>query len=301
MKKKLQNFFKYGVKLTFSILILYILFSKLDLAKLFRNTQEFSLFTLIWIFLIFLFNQTIQFFRFKSMCSILTKRPHLKEISAAFFSGFTLKFLVPGGYGDLGKMIFIHDKVKPRVNIFLLEKTSTVLLTLFGGSITLAFLFNQYLLLLIALLPLVIFFSLNKIKNVTFLKKYILNDVQMQKKILVYVGYTLLLYLTISLQYWFMANNFSAEVFLISMGQLKTIGLFYCLVVILLSANLLPVTIGGLGIRESIGFYLFPLIGLSAEDGVLLPLMVFLLNSGVPAIVGAFFAFFSPKYLMNKK
>lgn len=296
----MKRIITYTSKLLLTCLILYFLIAHLELSKFQATLNKISLETLFFVFTITIINLIIQFFRFKSMSVILTKKPKFIELISSFLSGFTFKFLVPGGYGDLGKMIFIDDKVKPRINIFLMEKISTLLLTLFLGTICIATFFKFYLLLPLALLPLFVYIFFQKLKEFSFFRKFFIQDVDLQKRIFVHISYTLFIYLSVSIQYYLLSSAFlqTDDSFL---QMITKIGVFFLITVILLATNLLPLTIGGLGLRESVGFYLFPLVGMTGEAGVIIPLVTFLLNSGIPAIFGAFILFTRPKFYLKKK
>lgn len=296
----MKRIITYTSKLLLTCLILYFLISHLEFSNFKIAIDKISVSTLLFVFSITIINIIIQFFRFKSMSVLLTKKPKPIELISSFLSGFTFKFLVPGGYGDLGKMIFIDDEVKPRINIFLMEKISTLLLTLFLGTICIATFFKIYLLFPLALIPLAVYIYFQKLKGFSFLRKFFIQDIDLQKRIFIHISYTIFMYITVAIQYYLLSNDFlqTTDTFL---QTITKISVFFLITVILLATNLLPLTIGGLGLRESVGFYLFPLVGMTEESGVVIPLVTFLLNSGIPAIFGVFILFTRPKFYLRKK
>ena len=98
------------------------------------------------------------------------------------------------------------------------------------------------------------------------------------KIILVSICYTLVMFLVILLQCYTLVKTFYYEPL-----SFEVILFVFPLVIL---AQILPVTIGGLGIREGVAIYCLSLFGVPSQVSVTATLHLFLINLVFPALLG---------------
>lgn len=200
-----------------------------------------------------------------------------KQIVKAFFIGYAFRFLLPGGQGEVGKMLFIEGRKSHRLAAYVLEKVSQIyaLLLLFGLAV--AHLFPSYwwigLSITIAL-GIAVFFWHRLIKN-RFIHPYVPERFASRKFFLwqsVLGAFNILL---IILEYEVFIRNFS-----VGFADVASI------VVVVLTIILIPITFAGLGLRETTASHLFNQYGVPLDIGIGVPLIIFALNVVIPALIG---------------
>ena len=113
MNKKIKNSILFIIKIIVSITIIFFLSKKINISEVINHFSELSFLTIILILLIACFKLILEIFNWRLYLKLNPNyKVILKEVVASTFIGHTLRFLIPGGYGTIGKMYFITNKKK---------------------------------------------------------------------------------------------------------------------------------------------------------------------------------------------
>lgn len=95
----------------------------------------------------------------------------------------------------------------------------------------------------------------------------------------VFIGVTLLAFAVVLVQFGIILSSWHA-------ASISIVSLTFPIVIL---TNVLPVTIGGLGLREAAAALLLAHYGVSSADAALAAFLMFAINTALPGVVGAFF------------
>lgn len=218
-----------------------------------------------------------EFLRFALIIRV-GKFPHTpKQIVKAFFIGYAFRFLLPGGQGEVGKMLFLEGRKVHRLAAYVLEKVSQIYAILLLFGLALAHLFPRYWWLgiaITAILAIAVFFWHRLIKN-RFVQPYAPERFASRKFFLLQSALGIFNILLIILEYEVFIRDFA-----VGFTDVASI------VVVVLTIILIPITFAGLGLRETTASHLFNQYGVPLDIGIGVPLIIFAFNVVIPALVG---------------
>jgi len=278
-KKKLLFFFKIFI----SIIILFFLLRKIDFIHIISIFKQIKFGTIMFLFFTTVVKLFIEIINWKMFLQINPQyRPKIGEIIKSHFIGHSLRFLVPGGHGIIGKIYFVENKKKDTFLSLSIEKFFQIWLIIVFAAFASIFYFKEInlylkflLLLLIFSLPFLLILS-NKIKFLRNYKSYI---TKYQTRIPLIISLQIF-YMTITvLQYFMILSLFSEITFFQTMISIPLV----------LFANIIPITYAGLGLRETFAIKVLTNYQIQSEIAVTASLIVFLFNSVLPALVGLYF------------
>lgn len=207
-------------------------------------------------------------------------KPNWIEITKNYLIGISLGFVLPGGYATYGKMYFIENSKKATFVSVLLEKFFQTWGNLIYASIAAIFFFHNFNLYLrlsvafiVAIAPLIlllIIYLIPRFKAHLPILKTIFPKIIMSQ--LIYIPLTIV-------QYWLILISFTEITFIQS--AIST--------TLILSANVIPITYAGLGLREYFAVKVLGQYGISNTAAVTTALIIFIMNSVLPALVGLYF------------
>lgn len=267
----------FGVKLCISVGILYLIFSRIDLPRIREVLLNTGWRRLGLIAIAGLGVWCVEYLRF--VVALLPIIDHDKEMPLwrVFFSGYALRFVIPGGHGELGKMLFINGRYLQRVLAYIIDKGSLAAAVLFAGFISAWKIFPQYrsrywiILLVTPILVLLIGVFYRKLHSkISGIAEYPYNAV-----LPVTIPLSLLHVLLMALQYWLILRNFDISFWTV-----------FGTVSIIMIALMLPISLAGLGVREWISLQVLVQFNVTREAALLAPLLVFFWNVLLPALIG---------------
>jgi len=224
-------------------------------------------------------------------------------------AGITVGLLTPKRLGEVGgRIVLLNREHQPKgiIAFALGSIIQTSVTAFFGITAGLALIFhhpthgleNINILLIISgiLLLLLLFFMFNLpltvkwMLKITWLKKYahILNNLtsQSRKKTGLLLGISILRYLTFSFQFFLLIRLFDQSAGVIE--SFTGIGLTYFIITFLPLSSLVE-----LGVRGSVAGFVFGMFTVQPGSGVLAIFSLWVINLGVPAILGAFIVYHS--------
>lgn len=283
MQKIVKKRIFFGLKILITAVILFFLFRKIDLSIVLDNFLCLRLD--VWIILLTTALYKI-YLQFKNWEGFLQINPEYKgnnsEIIRSLLVGYALRFLIPGGYGIVGKMYFVNNRKKATLLAVGLEKFIQIWTALLFASGAAIFYFHNInlmlkLLVFIAILVspviFILFSSLIRHQNLRlYLKNYNNYVVKIMLRQILFILLTLM-------QFFFVLGNF------------VRIGMITVLITIplVLSANLIPFSYAGLGFKETFAVEVLDRYHISPEIAVTSTLIIFFINTALPALVGLYF------------
>jgi len=283
MKKKIQQKLFFFLKIAITITILIIIFRKIDLAEVFQNFTRINLIVLFLLVITAVFKIYLQY---KNWGNYLQMNPDYelnpREIFRSLMIGDALRFLIPGGYAVAGKVYYLNNKKAASLVSVVLEKFMQIWTSLLFAAFAVIFYFTEISLwirisffIVVLLIPvfLSIFLKLFKDRSIFFyLRNY-------DRSIFPILLIQFLFYIITLFQFYLILTNF------------ETIDVWSVVIAIplIFSANLIPFSYAGLGFKETFAVAILAKYNIPAEVAVTSTLVIFFLNTFLPALLGLYY------------
>ncbi|MBW6515328.1 MAG: flippase-like domain-containing protein [Candidatus Cloacimonetes bacterium] len=270
-------------KVIITTIILWLIFRKIDFNEVFLAASGISLTIFMLLILISIIKFVTQYKNWESCLKITTEyQPAKNEILKSHFIGQALRFLIPGGHATFAKVYFVTNKKRATLFSIGIERFMQTWTNLWFASFAGFFYFKQFPfymrlggVVIITLIPVAVYWSSRALKMESW-KDYFSQYIRIVPVIT--LRQILFVFLTV-FQYFLIINQF----YTISLVKLLIS------VPLILIANIIPITYAGLGLRETFAIYLLRDFDIQPEIAVTASLIIFLINSVLPAIVGLFF------------
>jgi len=276
--KKLSFF----LKLIFSFVLIYVIFSKVSFKETLEYIRDLSGQIIIILVITTIVKFWLQMWNWELLLQIDPKVNSNKwSIFKTHTLGLLFKLVVPGGQGSFGKIIYLKQITKKSAFfIILLEKLIQTWIFLSAGLIAAAFYFKSYFYLFI-LLGILVFtaplFLSKLIPSATSDYKWKRYN---KRAVILMISQAVFLMITFY-QYYMLLTIYTDISFLKVMTGISLV----------LAATLVPISYSGLGIRESVSVLVLRGYGVDPETAVATSLIIFIVNSVIPALPGLFFLF----------
>ncbi|MDR9401662.1 MAG: lysylphosphatidylglycerol synthase transmembrane domain-containing protein [Psychroflexus sp.] len=276
--KPIKFYLKLIIKIVFTLAALYVVEQKVDVSQLKEIIfQEITIYLLL-AFILFNLSQLISVFRLKLILNSINIKVKYFDNARIYYKSMFYNLFLPGGIGGDGFKYFTfkkkYDIVTKKLIIHLLADRFFGLFAIFLIILILGFFIlpqtifpvNRWFLLLLLPVALPIFYlMINKFTSTYdhFLK---LNIVSLAIQICQGLSALSLLY------HINFDNNASTYIFLFFIASI---------------ASVIPISFGGFGAREAVFIYSANMFNISAEKGVAIGLLFFLLTA-ISALIGNF-------------
>lgn len=284
--EKVKKQVSFIFKLLVSLVILIFIYSKIDFSMFATNIKQLSFFTIIILIITSLLKHVTQGLNWYYALSINPKyKPTSYDIIKSYLIGVSLGFVLPGGHATYGKMYFIENSKKATFVSVLIEKFFQTWGNLIYASISAIFFFkNIDIWIRISISLAVVISPLVLLLIIYFIPKYRVH-IPTLTKIFPKIIISQLIYVPLTvIQYWLILASFTNITFLQS-----------CIsTTLILSANVIPITFSGLGLREYFAIKVLAQYGISNTSAVTAALIIFFINSVLPALIGV-------GYIINHK
>ncbi len=269
------------VKILITLLILWIIFRRIEFQEVSAAALQIKLRIIILLVMITVLKFITQYKNWEQCLKITSGyKPAKYEILKSHFIGQALRFIIPGGHATFAKVYFVTNRKKATLFSVGIERFMQTWTNLWFASWAGFFYFKQYSLflrlggvILITLIPLLVYWSSRILKRPSW-KEYFKQYLKIVPAIT--LRQMFFVFLTV-LQYFIIINQFFPAAF----------GNILITVPLILVANLIPVTYAGLGLRETFAIHLLRNYQIQPEFAVTASLLIFILNSVVPALIGA--------------
>ena len=275
------------LKLAVSISILFYIYTKVDFIAFLSYFKELSTATIVILILTSLLKHATQCSNwFHALTINPDYKPDLKNIFKSYFIGVALRFVLPGGHATYGKMYFIKNSKKATFISVLIEKFFQTWGNLFFAGVAGIFYFTQHNLLLRLSIASIIAISPLILLIIVYLIPKYREYTSSLKKIFPKIMFSQLFFIPLTMiQYWLILKSFTQiTLFQTSIST-----------ALILSANVIPVTFAGLGLREFFAINVLDKYNITETAAVTTALIIFIINTLLPALVGLYFI------IMHKK
>jgi uncharacterized membrane protein YbhN (UPF0104 family) len=278
-RQKLKKGLFTAARLVVSVALLYYLTRKIAFHDIARGLSQLSFWPVMLLIITTCTKQGIEIVNWARYLRMSPTWKHSTgQLIVSHFVGQSLRFVVPGGYGTVGKVYFVDDRKSATLFAVGIEKFFIIWIALLFAAFSSFFYFSwsgwisAVALIGVLLLPLGIYLLHHVIRHDNWrgmLRSY--------KAIIPGTMALQILYMLITVTQYFVVLHLFAS-----------ISWFHTLigVSLVLCANIIPLAYAGLGLRESFAMQIFPALGVAAQHAVLASLLVFFFNTAVPALVG---------------
>lgn len=302
---------KLTLKLIITIVLIFLVFRYIGIKNVYSEISNVNIY---YILLSFLFTFLLVLFkaiRWKGIVSIFNAS--IKTGTSIIYTliSIAFSFVTPSKLGELVKVKYLVDKTGIRyLTSFVTvvtDKIFDVIAMAFLGLLGFSLLgiskwkvpfIAGFVLYLIALILIFIYFEKVIASMPRFIpKKYKegFSKINLTKGIyLKSLLISLVIWIILSIQAFFILK---------SLGVNASLFITITAVPLMALSSLVPISIGGIGIRELIAISFFSLLGVGAEKSAVFSLTYTFISSGIPAIAGAFLNFFykkAPKKSLDK-
>jgi uncharacterized protein (TIRG00374 family) len=281
-----------AVKIIISAVLLYLVLSYVDyrtIPGIVLNSNPFYL--LLGLLVGFIFNLS-KAFKWRVLASRSVDISY-RDALYSYLIGWGLGLFTPARVGEVSRCIYFKPGVRVKLaGLVILDRFFDLLVVVFFSTISLAYLLGFKAIILAGVIPLLLLIAvpfsragglvarrislLNKLKVFSELIEG-LSVVRVRDKlvlaVLTFISYSILV--------------LQAHFILLAFMQVSLFKTFigYNLTVL---SNVLPVTLGGLGMRELISISVFPRLGVPQETAFNLAFLIFIFSALLPAVAGWF-------------
>lgn len=307
MKKIRLRSWVYWIKIVVGILLLFILYKKINQSEsVFAVLGDVKPFYVLFSSLLLIPHVFIAFLKWRYLLRTRFADISTGEIFGSLLFGITLGMVTPGNLGELGRGLFFQKRNKMIITgLTVLDKLTNMLVIATLGFLSICFIILRqpgwqtegvFVTAFAGAAGLVAvwvsLFKSNWIKGmITKISlRYPKNsklqafmDVFVhikQKDVFAILGLTLIWFMIITFQYHILISGFT-RVDLIQSFQGVTAAIF--------TKMLLPISFGGLGIREGVTVFYFSFFNISRAAVFNASLIIFFINFMVPAIAGFYY------------
>ncbi len=271
MKKKIFNL----IKISLGIIILVVLFYKLGIKEIIETLKIMNFYYLIPIYLIIFLSLFLSTIGIYVLVKQLKKKIKLKELFRYVSISWSTGLFFPGKIGELSLLYFFK---KHKINIghgssiWFMDKITSLIVVSILSIIGFLIFFGKHQTLILAIFLLLFFFLIfifivsNRLRGL--IKKYVLRKHEKHFK-----GFSSLTIIYFKQHKKYLFINVIVTIirtildsimfFLIFLSFNKIIPLFYIILIWAMEViiSMIPITINGLGIKQSVSTYLYNIIG----------------------------------------
>lgn len=292
----ISNKVKFCFRLFMTLVMLFLVFRFVGFNKMQNALNNIDIYLVLASILVGMVSIFFIALRWKTIIRIFSADIGLRSSLTYILISFMFGLITPGRLGEFIKVKYLSDKTK----IGYLKSLATVIIDRIFDVLILALFIligfsfskkitapNELLLFLLFLYSLFLagmfiwFRAFYKLIMKIIPKKWEEGIIDLHIGRSVYIkslGYSLLIWLIISVQAFFI---------LLSLGISLPLPALISIVPLLTLSSMLPISIGGIGIREAISIYFLLNFSVSAENSALFSLLLTFSGLGIPAAIGA--------------
>jgi glycosyltransferase 2 family protein len=281
------------IKIALTVILFIVLLVRLDLHELMITFLGLDLRYLLISLVLVPTLYVIRTYRWNVLLSSLGIEKTFRGLFKALLVGVFYGLITPGKVGELARAYYLDEKKSLTISTILMEKLVDVIVLSVLSAITIIFFFYNY-----AMFSYIIFASASAsilgiwlLTNKSFLafitkplnigcddmERHIDSFAKLRNDRCAMSKTVILAFL------YYSVNYICAILILLSLGA--DTFLFVTLPLVILIGNV-PITISGLGMRESVGVICFVLLGGSGVQGFLFSLLLFIITTLIPGIIG---------------
>lgn len=280
MKKRILKSLLYTAKLVLTVVIMWFVLRGTDLTQVLSTMLSISpgVLALLCLGTLIRFGAQLQNWRY-ALCLNPSYQPNTADVWRSYLIGLPLRFVIPGGPAAVGKILFVDNSSHwASVLSFGAERFfmtwATWLVAAVAASLHYTFMplwIRVAVVTLCLIFPLLAFFGLARMPKLKALRSTYPR--QAPKMILAQILASAAMYA----QYWLILRQMLPIDFT---SSFRLMGLTNF-------SNSIPVTVAGLGLRESFAVHFLKDWGYTATQAVSATLILFVIQDIVPALIGS--------------
>ncbi len=301
MKNKNTQHILFIARLILTIALLAFIFKKVDfdtVGQLLYTANKTYILLALFLVCVHVFFKSYKWY-------LLAKELHSENTfwgaMRSYLRGTSLAIITPSRIGELGRIVRMKGDKLQLGSLTLVDKISELWIVIFfvllGGQRLLTG-FNPVFIILALAVILLFLYQFRRLNNAItrFVPFAFLRHILR--------GFTLVSWplsnIILILSFLTMSVYFLQAYLLLSAFQPVAVSTILMVFPLILLTNLVPVTIGSLGIREGVAIYLLSQFGVPAGVAVSVSLLLFLFDTVIPGVLGSLFFSFQSKSYVEK-
>lgn len=291
MKTMFKERVLFVVKYLTGFALLFWILYRIDRAQMVSALTDISGAVILTLLGLVFINVFAQFARWKYLVESNSSSYDTHDLIPSFFAGFAFRLMIPGGHAEITKIYLLPGKKNGKVFAFGIEKFFQTFIKVMLVLLALPFVFPelQFYMWGAAMLVLAGYFLLPFLLKGSFFSRLHEKEVNYPKIFLRTLVFSVAVFICLTFQYYILINEIH-QIDLISTGLV---------VIFIWSAGLIPISVSGLGVRENLAVFFLAQYDIPGYTAVGLSLLVFFLNSIVPAMAGVYFIMIKRHHLKD--
>ena len=234
----------------------------------------------------------LQYYRWKFLIKANSINFNQKDILPAFFAGFAFRLMLPGGHAEITKVFLMPGKKSGKVIAFGLEKFLETYFKFLLVIAAIPYLFTSYKVLwYLSIAGVIALFFLPYLLRSKLIRRFHEKEAEHNKIVTLTLLYSAIVFIALSTEYYvLLSGNHSISYF----DTMIT-------VIFIWGAGLIPISISGVGVRENIAVLLLARFGIPDSTAVGFSLLIFFINTIIPALIGTVFIYKKRTHLKDVK
>lgn len=301
MKNKNTQYILLIARFILTVALLVFIFNKVDLnaiGQILYTANEFYILSALFLVCVHVFFKSYKWY-------LLAKELHSDNTfwgaMRSYLRGTSLAIVTPSRIGELGRVVGMKGDKLQLGSLTFVDKISELWIVIFfvllGGQRLLTG-FNPVFIILVLAVILLFLYQFRRLNNA--ITRFV--PFAFLKNIL--RGFTLVSWplsnIILILSFLTMSVYFLQAYLLLSAFQPVAVTTILMVFPLILLTNLVPVTIGSLGIREGVAIYLLSQFGIPATIAISVSLLLFLFDTVIPGVLGSLFFSFHSKSHVEK-
>ncbi len=288
IKRLFLDRFVFIIKYFIGIFLLAWILWRVDRRQLVDTILSIDLKTISAVLFLSISVIALQYQRWKFLVKANSSNYNQKDLLPAFFAGFAFRLMLPGGHAEITKIFLMPGKKSGKALAFGLEK---FLETYFKFLLVIAavpYLFTSYKALwYLTVIGVIALFFLPYLLRSKLVRRFHEKETEHNKTVTFTLLYSAVVFLFLSFEYFALLNGDYSITFFNTMIS----------VIFIWGAGLIPISVSGVGVRENIAVFLLARYGIPDSSAVGFSLLIFFLNTIIPASVGAIFIYLKRSHL----
>ena len=235
---------------------------------------------------------TLQYQRWKFLIKANSINYNNKDLLPAFFAGFAFRLMLPGGHAEITKVLLMPGKKSGKVLAFGLEKFLETYFKFLLVIAAIPYLFTSYKALwYLTGIGVIALFFLPYFLRSKLVQRFHEKETEHNKMVTLTLAYSAIVFLGLSIEYYILLNGSYSITFFNTMIA----------VIFIWGAGLIPISVSGVGVRENVAVFLLARYGIPDSSAVGFSLLIFFLNTIIPAAIGAVFIYKKRAHLNDAK
>ena len=207
MKEMIKNRLLFVLKYIIGLSLLGWIIWRFDFGQIIKSISGIHFITLVLVLMMTVLNLTIQFRRWRFLIGRHSADYSEKDLLPAFFAGFALRLMIPGGHAEITKIFMLPGKKSGKVVAFTLEKYFETYFKFMLILIALPLVFAEYKTVLwpLAVLGIVFYFFLPRLLSLSFFERFHEKDLNYRQIFFFTLLFSISIFISLIIQYYILS------------------------------------------------------------------------------------------------